>query len=650
MRPIAWSALFIAGLGVPAISSATSFTERGGPLGVDIVGPGGGVVVADFNEDGIGDILVLNDSAYGMSVLLFSDVAGNWIDVTADKASQLSINNTPRSAIAADFTHDGLIDFVVNDNTRIDFYINNGAGSGYSFGVSGAPNYTIDPTVDQDMNSEGLGWIDYDQNGWLDIIVGDDMRILENPGDGTALFRVIEDGLGLNNSFAHSDYLAVADYDADGFTDVVVRVDGVGPQNRDLYHSDGDGTFTVNPSFDLSGSNLEKGAVIFCDVDGDLDQDIFWSFGVDPPGTDRDANIFYTNDNGLFVASLQPSQPAQAPIDGAGCGDVDNDGDFDLYLAGDDGDNLWRNDGTGNFNLDNGGIGSNGPGESLVMFDADLDGDLDIYTNNDGNNALWVNDTDNDNYLQVRLLADVGSCPGPRILRDDIGATASLDNGPLHEVNGGKGHGSQGWHILHFGLPGGPDEANTLEIRFQYGDERKAPVPVKPSELGVRNYLEVVHDDPDGDEIPTEIEYAQGNGDLDGDGIDNAYDIDADGDGIPDGIEAGDQDRCTPPIDTDGDGAPDYLDFDADGDGVLDKDEGQGDLDGDGVPNWVDPDDGGQTTSAQTPDTGAGADSGAPMAVGFTGGTGLDCACSSTSGGGWTAVLLLAVIGCRRKT
>lgn len=100
----------------------------------------------------------------------------------------------------------------------------------------------------------------------------------------------------------------------------------------------------------------------------------------------------------------------------------------------------------------------------------------------------------------------------------------------------------------------------------------------------------------------------------DGDGIAHQYDLDSDGDGIPDHVECGgenDSDRdgmsdnyvdsdgdglhdehdedyvgnvldCP---DTDGDGVPDFLDTDSDGDGVADANETIGgmDVDGDGI-------------------------------------------------------------------
>lgn len=76
--------------------------------------------------------------------------------------------------------------------------------------------------------------------------------------------------------------------------------------------------------------------------------------------------------------------------------------------------------------------------------------------------------------------------------------------------------------------------------------------------------------------------------DWDGDGILNCDDDDSDNDGIPDALEAGDQDTNTPPRDADNDGDPDFLDLDADNNGILDASEGSNDPDGDGIPDSSD--------------------------------------------------------------
>jgi hypothetical protein len=69
----------------------------------------------------------------------------------------------------------------------------------------------------------------------------------------------------------------------------------------------------------------------------------------------------------------------------------------------------------------------------------------------------------------------------------------------------------------------------------------------------------------------------EGLGDVDLDERPNAYDLDSDGDYIPDAIELR--------RDTDGDGIPDYLDIDSDGDTIADRQELFADSDGDGLPN-----------------------------------------------------------------
>ncbi len=98
--------------------------------------------------------------------------------------------------------------------------------------------------------------------------------------------------------------------------------------------------------------------------------------------------------------------------------------------------------------------------------------------------------------------------------------------------------------------------------------------------------------DSDGDKIADGDEGPAGT-DTDWDGVPDVLDLDSDGDGIFDAIEAGDGDVATPPVDTDGDGIPDFRDVDSDGDQVPDAVE---DANGNGV---VDPGE----TDARDPDS-----------------------------------------------
>src|SRR5690606_6031741 len=84
--------------------------------------------------------------------------------------------------------------------------------------------------------------------------------------------------------------------------------------------------------------------------------------------------------------------------------------------------------------------------------------------------------------------------------------------------------------------------------------------------------------------------------------------VDDDDDGIPADVEDanldGDNNPATNPTDRDGDGIPDYLDADDDNDNVLTKNEKHNytkadglskaqDTDGDGIPDYLDEDDDG---------------------------------------------------------
>lgn len=117
----------------------------------------------------------------------------------------------------------------------------------------------------------------------------------------------------------------------------------------------------------------------------------------------------------------------------------------------------------------------------------------------------------------------------------------------------------------------------------------------------------VSHIDTDGDTIAdSDEEIGESIGrDDDADTIPNYLDLDSDDDTIPDAIEAGDDDLCTPPVNTDeesdpcafpnGDRYPDFLDLDSDGDGLSDHDEthihgsepGDWDTDGDIAPDLI---------------------------------------------------------------
>ncbi|MCC7429445.1 VCBS repeat-containing protein [bacterium] len=98
----------------------------------------------------------------------------------------------------------------------------------------------------------------------------------------------------------------------------------------------------------------------------------------------------FTNVTGEAFIAGQPSWDTQ----GACWGDIDNDGDEDLYIVNSNAANaLFQNNGDGTFSNNTAyyGIGDGGNGWGAAFLDFDNDGWLDIYVANSGNNVLYHN-------------------------------------------------------------------------------------------------------------------------------------------------------------------------------------------------------------------------------------------------------------------
>ncbi len=611
-----------------------AFVDGAASMGLDQALPSdGGAIWVDVNHDGHPDLVINNIS--GGSHIYISDGQSppHFTDETAVLAGGMDAQGVHRSVLAADLNHDGWVDLVRHGAYSIEVHLSHGPDNGYHFGLNGAPNQEINELSFGQQVSPfhigGLALLDVDGDGYLDLVgenFGGAVAYLNTPGGGE-LFSF--EGDLFPPSGPYGDYVAVADYDVDGDVDFLARK----RNGFDLFRNDGLSTFTLQTDFSAQAARGGfDGGAAFCDLDDDGDFDIVWSGPGQTP-----TQVFY-NDGDSWTSPVPLIEEAE-DVRGALCGDLDNDGDLDIALASLFGESIvMENQGDGTFSraaLE----GSSPSAHSVTLGDPDLDGDLDIHFTVDlAPNEVWLNDAaDGGNYLYVRPRTDVSPiCIDGPVVRDDVGATVRLlsaDLDPIsgvREQNGGTGHGTQGFYLVHFGLPV-DDEVVFVEVRFQRYDRLVGLVEVTPSELPDPRVVEVVDADIDQDGISTghEIDDAAvlEEDDLDGDGIANWSDPDSDGDGIGDAVEAGDGDPCTPPVDTDGDGKPDYLDLDSDGDGIDDVDEGN------------------------TPTTPTGTDTGPVVnnPTGLTGGAGVVCTCASSgSGAGWLALLLVFGIYRRR--
>jgi hypothetical protein len=261
-----------------------------------------------------------------------------------------------------------------------------------------------------EMVGAGLSWLDYDNDGWMDLYVvqggpfppqgspkaGD--RLYRNNGNGT--FTDVTEKAGVNDTGYGMGAIA-ADYDNDGFVDLYVTNYG----GNVLLHNNGDGTFQdVTAKAGVAGPRWGTSAA-WGDVDGDGSLDLFvgqyaddrkdkYLFCGDPATGTRDycppimydgtVSVLYRNNgNGTFTDITREAGLGKAIGKALGVlfVDVDLDGKPDLYIANDEVMNyLFHNLGGGRFediSVTSGtGFGLEGNPQGGMGVDAgDLDGD-----------------------------------------------------------------------------------------------------------------------------------------------------------------------------------------------------------------------------------------------------------------------------------
>lgn len=512
--------------------SQTTFTEDANSKNIDLNRrKDGGFTFADFNNDSYLDLIVnTNDNGIdGRSRLFFNQGPPNYnyVDVTNSNAQGLLGGRVhERCAVAGDLDNDGDVDFIRNTAQSFELYLNNGQASGYTFGVGAGqtPNFNLvtnstgnnNPPdgIPNGMNTEGIGFFDYDNDGDLDIMIenhnwGIDIYENNTIPSGTFSLTHVTPGsttaLGLIQSATDGDYASVTDINDDGYIDIIARKRDA----QDFWINNGNGTFAPVNWVDQQALNRNKGAVSFYDFDNDGDYDLMW--------TDNGINQIWQQTGISSTNFVDTNEPANSTgisfndaIDGLACGDIDNDGDIDMFLGANSGESyLFLNETPpGSTNLtfvrNNCNINVDGNAEGAAFVDFDRDGDLDLYINiNNKENQLWVNNLNNtarEDHLIVGVFENLNSTIPDRaaiganiVLKDCNGNVVS----GIREVNGGNGHGTQDPSLVHFGLPLGPDVNYIVEVHYPVynGDRRIAQYNVIPDTLGPYHYLEITPQD-----------------------------------------------------------------------------------------------------------------------------------------------------------
>ncbi|MDA1277210.1 MAG: FG-GAP-like repeat-containing protein, partial [Verrucomicrobia bacterium] len=407
------------------------------------------VAVGDFDNDGLEDLFFANSS--GASRLYRNLGSGQFAVVSTDMLSGSASGR--RSGVWADYDNDGNLDLFV---TRLKLaggnllFMNRGNGSFEEVGVQAGLGHIGD--------SYAAAWGDYDRDGFVDLFVanGENQNNLlyRNRGDGT--FEQITAGPIVNDA-GNSTGASWGDYDEDGWPDLAVsnQLLPSGDGRLFLYHNNRDGTFSrvaENPVVNTLGDSW---GVSWADTDRDGDLDLLV---VNDSG---ESDYLLCNDGKNNFTRIEAGSLTRDARDGlAGLwGDYNNDGHLDALVTGFGGgpDQLHRGLGGNSFtNLTSlGSAATSIGGFGAAWFDLEGDGDLDSVITasdvsdvtrlgrNSGNDAAW---------LRVKLEGRISN-------RSAIGAVvrvrAVVDGETvtqMRQVEGGSGVSSQNSLIAHFGL------------------------------------------------------------------------------------------------------------------------------------------------------------------------------------------------------
>ncbi len=430
-----------------------TFTDVTRAAGLEVEIYGMGVAVGDYNNDGFADVLI---TCVGQNRLFQNTGKGTFVDVTR-KSGMFGRQAFSTSALWFDYDRDGLLDlFVCN-------YVN------------WSPEHDVFCSLDGKHKSYCTPEAYRGETCWL----------FRNRGDGT--FEDVTAGSGIFDASSKSLGVALLDFDQDGWPDLLVAND---TQPNKLYKNLRNGKFKdVGVEAGIAFSPDGKARAGMGVAIGDFENS--GRAGVAITNFDNEMIGLYRPGKAAAYDEISLASGVGAPSKttlGFGCAfvDIDLDGRLDLAVANGHIDEtvrnirgnvgyaqppqLFLNQGRGKFREAAGEAGSEFAkakvGRGLACGDFDRDGDLDLLlTTNNGAAFLYRNDQ-NAGRRALRFYLT-----GTKSNRDAIGVTVRVFNGnetQMRTVQGGSSYLSQSELPVTFGM-GGRDKVERAVVDWPSG-------------------------------------------------------------------------------------------------------------------------------------------------------------------------------------
>jgi hypothetical protein len=435
-----------------------TFTDVTKAAGLDVEVYGMGVAVGDYNNDGYPDVFV---SCVGQSRLFRNTGKGTFEDVTKS-SGLLGRQGLSTSAVWMDYDRDGFLDLFVCNYVRWSaehdvFCSLDGKNKSYctpeayrgdtcwlyhNRGDGTFEDVTATSGIfDSSSKSLGVAMLDYDQDGWPDLLVANDTqpnKLYRNLHNGKFKDVAVEVGLAFSSEGKARAGMGVdaADFDNSGRTGIIIT--NFDNEMIGLYRASAKGYDDVAMQTGLgsaSKNTLGFGCVFYdADLDGLLDIAVA-NGHIDDTVRNIRGNVGYAQAPQLFQN-----------LGGGKFRDVANEigGDFDLPRVG----------------------------RGLAFGDFDRDGDLDLLlTTNNGGAYLYRNDVSNANRsIRFRLV-------GTKSNREAIGAIVRIyvdGQVQMRMVRSGSSYLSQSELPVTFGV-GRQDQIEKVVIDWPSGRSEEHP-------------------------------------------------------------------------------------------------------------------------------------------------------------------------------